>query len=168
MKKYFCSFALLFAFPISFLGCKNEQAPVEKKAPHSDHDHDHDHDHHEKGHTAESETGTALERLIKKSNEVAGLSDKVIDARSKSDLEPVHDELHDVGHLLESMGELTKQSTLPDGEKSEMVRIVKDLFEHFGKIDESLHGGAKFKSEEVAPKISAAIVDLRSLIKKLN
>jgi hypothetical protein len=57
---------------------------------------------------------------------------------------------------------------LPDGEKSEMVRIVKDLFEHFGKIDESLHGGAKFKSEEVAPKISAAIVDLRSLIKKLN
>ncbi len=49
-----------------------------------------------------------------------------------------------------------------------MDRIVKDLFEHFGKIDESLHGGAKFKSEEVAPKISAAIADLRSLIKKLN
>jgi hypothetical protein len=91
MKKYFCSFALLIAFPISFLGCKNEQAPVEKKAPHSDNDHD-DHD-HEQGHTAESETGTALERLIKKSNEVAGLSDKVIDALGKSDLEPVHDEL---------------------------------------------------------------------------
>ena len=166
MKKYFCSFALLIAFPISFLGCKNEQAPVEKKAPNSDNDHD-DHN-HEKGHTAESETGTALERLIKKSNEVAGLSDKVIDALSKSDLEPVHDELHDVGHLLESMAELTKQSTLPDGKKSEMERIVKDLFEHFGKIDESLHGGAKFKSEEVVPKISAAIADLRSLINRLN
>ena len=166
MKKFFCSFALLIAFPISFLGCKNEQAPVEKKAPHSDNDHG-DHD-HEKGHTAESETGTALERLIKKSNEVAGLSDTVIDALGKSDLEPVHDELHDVGHLLESMAELTKQSTLPDGKKSEMERIVKDLFEHFGKIDESLHGGAKFKSEEVVPKISAAIADLRSLIKRLN
>jgi hypothetical protein len=166
MKKYLCSFALLIAFPISFLGCKNEQAPVQKKAPHSDNDHD-DHD-HDKGHTAESETGTALERLIKKSNEVAGLSDKVIDALGKSDLEPVHDELHDVGHLLESIEELTKQSTLPDGKKSEMERIVKDLFEHFGKIDQSLHGGAKFKSEEVAPKISAAIADLRSLIKKLN
>ena len=166
MKKFFCSFALLIAFPISFLGCKNEQAPVEKKTHHSDIDHD-DHD-HEKGHTAESETGTALERLIKKSNEVAGLSDTVIDALGKSDLEPVHDELHDVGHLLESMAELTKQSTLPDGKKSEMERIVKDLFEHFGKIDESLHGGAKFKSEEVVPKISAAIADLRSLIKRLN
>ena len=63
MKKYFCSFALLIAFPISFLGCKNEQAPVEKNTHHSDIDHD-DHD-HEKGKTAESETGTALERLIK-------------------------------------------------------------------------------------------------------
>ena len=168
MKKYFCSFALLIAFPISFLGCMNEQSPVEKKAPNSDHDH-HDHDHdHEKEHTLESESGTALERLIKKSNEVAGLSDKVIDALGKSDLEPVHDELHDVGHLLESMAELTKQSTLPDDKKSEMDRIVKDLFEHFGKIDESLHGGAKFKSEEVLPKISAAIADLRSLIKRLN
>ena len=49
-----------------------------------------------------------------------------------------------------------------------MERIVNDLFEHFGKIDESFHGGAEFKSEEVAPKMSAAIASLRSLIEKLN
>lgn len=123
---------------------------------HEQDDHDHEHDDHEGGEQPES-FGEAVEQL-------KAMGGKITKAFAKGEPDDVHDDLHKIGHLIESLPELAKK----DGKSSEQQGVVKEavesLMDAFGELDGTLHGGDPVEVDDVSKEVSTQIKKLESVL----
>ncbi|MFN9639388.1 MAG: hypothetical protein ACK56W_05135 [Pirellula sp.] len=125
---------------------------------HDGHDHGHDHDHKETAASPADALKSTLEKAIAATQKIfaAGVGGKVEDA---------HDELHDIGHFLESLPELAKKAALDTSSQEVMNKAAKSLFEVMGKIDELLHDGKEVKFDEFKSDMDAGLSELKKIAK---
>jgi hypothetical protein len=84
-------------------------------------------------------------------------------AFEKSDPESAHDDLHTIGHVLESLPALAKKSGIAEADLPAVKEAVDALFDAFGKLDETLHGGDETPYKDVAEKIDTALSALNNM-----
>lgn len=116
-------------------GCGPTPAPPRPPAAH-DHGHEHADDHghgHDHADHAPAETlADGVEQLESLVGEIAGkLASGATDAAD--------DAVHGLGHVLDDIQGLLKESTLADGPRDAASRAVDELFECFDELDTALH-----------------------------
>lgn len=80
--------------------------------------------------------------------------------------EDAHDGLHDVGRLLESIPELaSKDLKLDQSAMTSLDAAVEALFDGFGKLDETFHGGDEVDAEQIEEELTQAIDKLKQAVK---
>ena len=134
-------------------GCQNqhdatvvEPAPVEVSSSHES-------------------TSTASESLITVLSNIEAMKSKICKAFADGTPEDAHDELHDVGHSLEKLPELAAaKSNLSAEQLASVNTSVEALFDNFGKLDDTLHGGAEIDIKELDKKLSQAIASLKEAV----
>jgi hypothetical protein len=92
---------------------------------------------------------------------------KILEGVEKDDLDSVHDELHDIGGMLEAAtAAVALPGNISDTDKREQVaKAIQGLFELLGKLDESMHDGEKIDNKDVAEKLKKGLDDLTAAIK---
>ena len=145
-------------------GCDSKPAGKagDSKAAHDhshdghDHGHDHDHDHKETAASPADALKSTLEKAI-------AATQKIFDAGAGGKVEDAHDELHDIGHFLESLPELAKKAALDTASQEAVNKASKSLFEVMGKIDELLHDGKEVKFDEFKADMEAGLSELKKI-----
>jgi hypothetical protein len=125
---------------ICFLGCETKKVPVVggREAPH-----------------AHQHASTLPEAIT----ELSGYVETVGKAFTSNKPNDAHDALHDVGHVLESLTDLSKG--LSDEKKAAVGKAAKELMECFGALDETMHGGPETPYTKVGDRITAAMASLK-------
>ncbi len=75
--------------------------------------------------------------------------------------EDAHGALHDVGHVLESLTTLAASNPDISPSLDAIKQYVEQLFEQFGLLDETLHGGNAVEFSEVNQEIETALASLK-------
>jgi hypothetical protein len=91
------------------------------------------------------------------------LTTKIAEACEAGDLQPVHDELHEVGHLLEGWDSMVDKFELSDQQSTEAKGLGEALFNRFMKLDDSLHGGEEVDLEKFAEGLQTEIGKIQTL-----
>ena len=146
------------------LGCNKPASQPEvagdaDAASHEEHDHDHDahHDHDDEGHDHGEADHDHPQTYAEAVEKVEGLETEMREALANGDTEKADDALHEIGHVLEHVAELSKDASLSADEQDEVKKDVAELFDHFGVLDEKIHGEEEFTYDEYSEKIHAAI-----------
>lgn len=122
------------------------------------------HDHH--GHDHGGEKHAHPETFAAAVTELAELRDKVREAFAKKETQQADELVHDVGHLLEEVGELAEKEKLPPADVLAIKSVVSELAGHFEEVDKQLHGEKGKSYDEVAKAVDAAIAKLTERVKK--
>lgn len=91
------------------------------------------------------------------------LRNTIRDAFAKNDPEAAHGPLHDVGDVLEALPALADKAGFDAAQKDTMKAAMEQLFGHFGKVDEMMHGEKGTKYEDVSSNIDKAVATLAGL-----
>ncbi len=163
----------VLAFVLS-LGCNHsppaEQAPeaAHGDSEHGDHEHGHDHAHeghdHEGHDHAHGEHGGASKTYAEAVEKVVAARDTIRDNLAAGEKDKADAALHELGHVLERIPALIKESTLSDEEKEAAKKDIDELFEQFDKLDEQIHGDLEITYDAFAEKIDAAVSRLHERI----
>jgi len=92
---------------------------------------------------------------------------KILEGVEKDDLDSVHDELHDIGGMLEAAKTAVAiPGTISDaGKKEQISKAIQSLFDLLSKLDESMHDGEKVDTKDIAAKLKQGLDDLTASIK---
>ena len=122
---------------------------------HSEHDHgEHDHGEHA---TVES-----LEEMLAS---VESMKDKICQAFADGKPDDAHGLLHDVGHSLEQIPDLAaKKETLTKEQLSSIDTAVESLFDGFGKLDGTMHGGEEVDIQAVDEQLTQALAEIGEVV----
>ncbi|XZE53365.1 hypothetical protein SH139x_005102 [Planctomycetaceae bacterium SH139] len=147
------------------MGC-SPSTPVTDEAAateESDHDHaGHDHGDHDHGDQDEPSLESLAAGLTKLESEFAVIKA----AFEKNSPEDAHDELHDIGHLLESLEHwVASDAAANEVDQAVATPLVKTLFTSFGNLDDTLHGVEGVDIEANLQEISSTITQLKELAK---
>jgi hypothetical protein len=123
-------------------GCTNESGTQTPAAG------DADHKHANEAIPESFESATA--QLIR-------LRNTIRDGFAAGDVDAAHGPLHDVGHLLEQLPELARDKGLDAIDLESVTAATEALFEAFGAVDKTLHGGDGSTYEEEANKIDSNV-----------
>jgi hypothetical protein len=124
-----------------------------------EHDHDHaDHDGHDHGSSEAPQSFDEAVAYIEKSGGA------ITEAFASGEPESAHDELHDIGHVIESLPELAKQAGLTDEQLDAVETATESLLDAFGELDGTLHGGEAVEVADLSQQISAQVDSLRALL----
>lgn len=153
---------------IALLGCDSSGSSTadtsSRKSPsedHDDHDHEeHGHDDHEHGH-GEDGHPESLDQAVGQIKEMGG---KITTAFANGTPDDAHDELHEIGHVIECLPELAKKANLSGEQKKSVAEITESLMDAFGELDGTLHGGKEVNVDEISKKISAQIEKLQPML----
>ena len=85
------------------------------------------------------------------------MKNKIRDGFASGDVDSAHGPLHEVGHLLDDMAMLAKKENLPAEQMTAVEEAKETLFDAFGEIDKTLHGGEGSTYDEKAEMIQAAM-----------
>lgn len=122
---------------------------------------------HEKEHG--DEAGHSGDTVVSFEDALAELSEmKTVICKAFADETPddAHDALHDVGHLLESLPELaSKDLKLDEAAMTSLDAAVEALFDGFGKLDETFHGGEEVDAKQIEEELTKAIDQLKQAVK---
>ena len=130
------------------VGCKpSTHAVAEAGAEHSGHN------------DATANFGEAYNRLVTHKTNIQA-------AFEKSDPESAHDDLHQIGHAIESLAAVARKSGITDADLLSVEVAAKSLFEVYGRLDEMLHGGDDVAYKDVAGEIDSAISALEKFAPK--
>lgn len=165
---------LLVAYPLFFaVGCgPSPSDPAGGTAAKSDHDHEHDHGHdHDHGGSAKPAGGAegGAKSAVKAENyadairQLTEMHGKMKTAFGKKDIDAAHGPLHDVGHVLELIPALAAKETQDETVLASIRKPVDELFDHYSKVDEKLHGESGVTYEEVSSQIDAALEKLKAV-----
>jgi hypothetical protein len=94
---------------------------------------------------------------------IIDLDGKIQAASAGDGIAAAHDDLHAIGHLLETLPHLSSTAGVPIDRKA-VERSAGILFEAFSRIDEKLHGGAGSTYDEQAPVIAREISGFRRFL----
>jgi hypothetical protein len=140
---------------IAFSGCDSPgpTKPAGAKSG-SGHSHSHSHDHE----------NLTLKDAVAKTLEMAT---KIQAAGVKGDFDAAHDEIHDIGHLLEDLVALAKSESKSDEIQASVKSTAESLFSSMGKVDKALHDGKTVKYEEIKDAYETGLANLKSISEKL-
>ncbi|MFG0264689.1 MAG: hypothetical protein ACF8AM_05975 [Rhodopirellula sp. JB055] len=123
---------------------------------HADHDHEgHDHDHGESGHP---------ESFAEAIEQINDMGNKITSAFAEGEPDNAHGELHDIGHLIESLPDLAKKAGLPEPKLEKVGEVTETLMDAFGELDHTLHGGEKADVEKISSTISTQMEELQGML----
>ena len=167
---------LTIAFIVMLNGCDSSElsivdAPAQGShtEDHGDHDHDaHDHDAHDHdAHDHDAHDHDANDRpesFTKAVEYIKTTGNKVTGAFTSGNPDDVHHELHEIGHVVESLPELAKKSGLSSEQQDKVRELTESLMEAFGQLDGTLHGGEAVEANELSKKISTQTAELQSML----
>ncbi len=158
------SLAGLFLFIVAAGSGCTQSGNAERSDAATSHDHEgHDHE----GHEGEVKTGEATHPNTY-SEAVADLlvtHKAIADAFATDDADAAHGPLHDVGHLLEVIEELVKNSGRDDTTQKQLNAAIEQLFASYGDVDEKMHDESQGKDySDVAKQIENAINTLKAQV----
>ena len=104
------------------------------------------------------------ETLADALTELTELRDTIRDAFAADDTDKAHDPLHEVGHIIEVVQELAEKEKLPEERLAIVNSSAEELFNAFGEVDKTMHGGEGSTYKDVSGKIDAAMVALKAAI----
>lgn len=143
---------------------------------HEGHDHDgHDHGDHDHGKINAADMGLDADALVhldepdppaslaEAVEKLAGMKTRIAAGFAADDVDSIHDELHDIGTVLEQTEELVDASDMDADQKKQAAQAVESLFEAFGSVDAKLHGETGSDYSEVASKIDEAVSALEGM-----
>lgn len=140
-------------------GCNTAPKEPAAESAHEEHGHEHgDHDHadHEHGEHDHGEHDHAEIKDFHQAAEIIESSrDAIRDHLAAGEKEKADAVLHELGHTLEHVNELT--SDFADDVRSEIKKDVDELFELYGTLDEQIHGDKEVTYDAVSEKIDAAV-----------
>lgn len=113
--------------------------------------HDDDHGHSHGGHHHHAET------LPEAITELTEMRNTIRDAFAKNDVDTAHDPLHEVGHVLELIPGLAEKHGVTGDALATIKSSTETLFEAFGNVDKTLHGGEGSTYAEESDRIDAAL-----------
>lgn len=142
---------------VATTGCDNASTETASSdTANSQQSHDHDHDEHA------DEPATFAEALAK----LQEMKSEICTAFENETPEDAHDALHGVGHLLEDLPKLAAQQ---DGLSAEQLgnveTAVESLFDGFGQLDDTLHGGEEVDLEQLDKQLTEAMASLEGAVK---
>lgn len=139
-----------------FTGCSDTNAEA-KPETHAD-------SHTEHGENAHSDEETADFKEVLQSVET--MKTAICKAFADGTPEDAHNLLHDVGHSLEKLPELAaEQGGLTADQLSAVNTAVEELFDGFGQLDDTLHGGDEVDIDELDKKLTQALSHLKEAVK---
>ncbi|MEY3457796.1 MAG: hypothetical protein RL215_953 [Planctomycetota bacterium] len=136
---------LLCCIPLALaIGCQDSTTAPESAAD----EHGHEHEHPE-----------SLADALVELDDLHAVISKAFNDKKPDD---AHDPLHDVGHVLEEIVELAKTENVPADRIATIETSVKALFEGYGELDKTMHGGEGKTWEEVSGAIDEALKNLKA------
>jgi hypothetical protein len=138
---------------VSLIGCGSSEPSAahtsSQDSPTGDHEHD------------ESEHPQSFSEAVEQIKERGS---RITDAFASGEPDSAHDDLHGIGHVIESLPELAKKAGLSAEEQDTVQQVTEALMDAFGELDGTLHGGEAVEVEEVSKNISAQIEKLESML----
>ena len=161
---------ILFVLSLTvYVGCgggpASSDAGTDSHAGHSEDEHAHegeDEGHgHEGGHHGEMPAtfDEAFESLSE-------MKDSICKAFADGTPQDAHGALHNVGNLLNALPDLVaaKGDVAPE-QMSKVEAAVEQLFDGFGALDGTLHGGAEVKIDDLDKKLTDALNEIKDAVK---
>lgn len=105
--------------------------------------------------------------FVKAVSDVEELSEKIRSGFESGDVDAAHGPLHDVGDRLNDVAKLAAESGLSEADQKVAEESVNTMFEAFGDVDKTLHGGEGATWEEVADKVKESLAKLTELRDKV-
>ncbi len=93
-----------------------------------------------------------------------GIRDEVKEAFGKGEPAAADESVHEMGHLLEDLGNLAKKASLSEADQMLVNESVEKLLDAFGKIDAKLHGGEGSDYDQVSADIDSAFETLKKFV----
>lgn len=88
----------------------------------------------------------------------------ILNAFKSGSPDDAHDELHEIGHLIESLPRLGEKSGLTPEANATIASANEKLMDAFGKLDETLHGGVAQNLDEISQKVESSLAELKSVL----
>ncbi len=129
-EKLVCVFGLMAAL-VAFCGCEPVNSKVEKPAD------------------PPSFKGSVT-KLVEMRN-------KIRDGFAVGNVDMAHGPLHEVGHVLEKIGEIAAIEHLPADQLEAVKAAKEELFDAFDQVDRTLHGKEGKSYDEVAESVDRAM-----------
>jgi hypothetical protein len=135
------------------VGCGGTTSQSGTSSNTAGHGHSHGHDH---GHDHATDYPGAVKEL-------EGLSAKILKAFQDGNPAEAHDELHEIGHVLERIPALAaKEEGMSDEAKTQVKQAIESLFDAFSEMDGMLHGGDTVDVDALTERVNRSLADLRS------
>jgi len=93
---------------------------------------------------------------------------KIRDALADGKPDAAHDELHDIGHMLQELPTLAKAAAIEKSTSDAVENTAKGLFEVIDKVDAALHDGKEIKYDDVKEGLESGLADLKKLAESLK
>lgn len=154
--KYLATKLTLCVSLAAFIGCGDTSTESASETPANSHTEHGENAHHDEEPADFSETLQNVETM------------KITICKAFADGTPenAHDLLHDVGHSLEKLPELAaKKSELTSDQLSKVNSAVEELFDGFGQLDDTMHGGEEVDIDELDKRLTKALSDLKEAVK---
>ncbi len=144
---------VIVVFMFTFvMGCKpGPNAKTVAEGGHEEHDHDHG-------------GGKHPESLSEAIDAIAKSGTLILNAFKSGSPDDAHGELHEIGHLIESLPALGEKSGLTPEANATIASANEKLMDAFGKLDETLHGGAAQNLDEISQKVESSLAELKSVL----
>lgn len=162
---------LSLTLALTLIGCgstdQSASDPASQSSSAESHDHDgHDHDGHGHDDHAGHDHGESghPESFAEAIDLIKDTGSKITSAFAQGEPEDAHGELHEIGHLIESLPGLAKKAGLPEPKLEKVGEVTETLMDAFGELDHTLHGGEKADVEKISKTISAQIEELQGML----
>jgi hypothetical protein len=97
--------------------------------------------------------------------DIQAMKSEICKAFADGTPDDAHDALHEVGHSLEELpGLAAKEGDLTAEQLSAVETAVEALFDGFGELDGTLHGGGEVDIKELEEKLSQALEKLEEVV----
>jgi predicted translin family RNA/ssDNA-binding protein len=93
---------------------------------------------------------------------------KIRDALADGKPDAAHDELHDIGHLLQELPTLAKAAAIDKATSETVEKTAKGLFDVIDKVDAALHDGKEIKYDDVKEGLESGLAELKKLSESLK
>jgi seryl-tRNA synthetase len=147
------------------LGCGSSVSQSDKVTASVPSPQDHEHDHADE-HGDHDEHASAPTTYAEAVTQVESLRTELRESLAKEDIKQADEAVHEVGHVLEKIPDLSKEASLSAEAEEEIKNDVNTLFDQFGKIDELIHAEKPVDYNEYSEKIDGAIERLRAHVAK--
>lgn len=135
-------------------------SPPNQGEHHAHHDHAH-HDHDGDASESDHGHGDHAETISDSVDQLEEMAKAITAAFAKGSPADAHDELHEIGHLIESLPELAKEEQLPAQSQTKVSEICETLMDAFGELDGVFHGGEEPDVASLSAQINKGIESLK-------